>query len=161
MRVLIFLLCALCATAHAQQVYRCGSTYSQTPCGAVAKEIPISTGDRPQTIESIQADLAKTKRLLTTKIPDVATSPELVEANKRTCTQIIRSSMKDPESARIGDVSRVGAANSYYAGKNYQAVSYTALVNGKNSYGGYVGEKPYYCEFSMDEKTFMRIYSDK
>lgn len=27
--------------AHSQQLYRCGNTYSQTPCGSDAKEIKV------------------------------------------------------------------------------------------------------------------------
>lgn len=44
MRVVAFICCVLASGAHAQAVYRCGSTYSETPCAPGAAEIPIQKG---------------------------------------------------------------------------------------------------------------------
>lgn len=140
MRILhaIILAAALTGAASAQTMYRCGNTFSQQHCGPDAKVMDIT----PPEVRRASA-----------------VTPEVVEANKRLCEFALRLRMKDPESARITNVSRLGVQ--YYNIPNTPpGVTYTALVNGKNSYGGYTGEDSKICIFSLDETKFVKVLGD-
>lgn len=171
---------ALCAVAsHAQKMYRCGNSFSQTPCGENQKEIVIQTPDpclsdgnkysMPCLTRELDASSAKTKeearlkaeelrRKVNEHIPDLPPPPGVIAANVALCETETRRSLKDPDSARIKDVKRGGAANDYFQGKFTPRVSYFLNVNAKNSYGGYTGEKLFSCVFTLDEKVLVRIH---
>ena len=52
---------------------------------------------------------------------------------------------KDPDSVQISDVVRVGFTTIQLHGTTLAVVKYGATTNAKNSYGGYVGQKPAFC----------------
>lgn len=140
MGFLFFIFCALSSVASAQAVYRCGNTFTGTPCGPDAKVL-VAPPPAPAKLEA----------------PAYTPPPpaDQIEANKATCEKKTRAAMKDPESTRIKSVSRAGRALQRLAGKSFYGVSYDMNVNAKNSYGAYTGEKLYNCVFSMDEKTYL------
>lgn len=131
----------LVACANAQGVYRCGNTFSETPCGPDAKVL-IAPPAAPAKLE---------------RPADIPPSAEKIEANKAVCEKKTREAMKDPESTKIKSVSRGGTALQRLAGRVFYGISYNMNVNAKNSYGGYTGEKLYNCVFSLDETTFLGI----
>lgn len=169
----------------AQTMYRCGSTYSQTPCGTGQIEIKVKEID-PCSTDAHRFDMAcisrryepsqaeKKLRDIETKakqqreeanaellkrinlsVPDTA----LVEENKKVCLANITAALKDPESARFGKVTRMGAELDTRYGISTPSIMYTTMVNAKNSYGGYTGSKVHLCVFSTDEKRFVRAWS--
>jgi hypothetical protein len=176
--------------ADAQTMYRCGTTYSQTPCGAGQKEIDVKVDDpcesetnryssgcimRPSKPYSTKLSAAEEKRQAIEKkakeerdegnkkaigkinltVPDSA----LVDENKKTCVSQVTYLLKDPESAKFGNVLRMGAELDSQHGVPTPSVWYMVMVNAKNSYGGYTGSKSFICVFSTDEKKFMRAWS--
>lgn len=184
------LLMGVTVCAGAQTMYRCGSAYSQTPCGAGQKEIEVKADDpcelegnkysstcimRPSKPYSSEPSAAQKKKYAADKkasqerdewnrkaidqinlaTPDAA----LVEENKKVCIANITAMLKDPESARFGKVIRVGGELDPRNGMLMPSVMYTVMVNAKNSYGGYIGSKPYLCVFSANEKQFTRAWS--
>lgn len=132
------------------RMYKCGNTFSQTPCALDAKEVELKSSDpcaiesnrytsacigRPMDMDKLDADM---KRLANQKYPDNPPLSEVLEANKALCQRGILDSLKDPESARITNLRRQAPRNHYYDGKFNPGVSYAAEVNAKNSYGGYL-----------------------
>lgn len=137
--VFVLALIALPLLAGAQSVYKCGNTFSQTPCGADAKQI----GKEPAIPVS-------------TKLPaDIPPPADRIAANIATCEAKTRAAMKDPDAAKIKDISRAGVSLQYRSGRAFPGVSYHMNVNGKNSYGGYVGEHLYSCVFDITETTYL------
>ena len=135
-----FLSLAMIGSVSAQTMYRCGNTFSQQPCGHDAKAIDITP---------VVAKLPK----------DVLPAPEVIERNKGLCEQVVRMRMKDPEGARITEMKRVGV-RSFNLPNTPTGVAYLLSVNGKNSYGGYTGETPKVCIFSLDETKFLQMLGD-
>lgn len=130
----------LAVGANAQGVYRCGNTYSEHPCGRDAKQIVA-----PPVREVLPANLPP--------------SAAVVAANLATCVQATRAKMKDPDAAQIRVIGRAGPEFIYRAGKRMPGVTYHLAVNGKNSYGGFTGEKLYVCGFDATEQTL--IFSEE
>lgn len=170
--------------AAAQQMYRCGSTYSQTPCGTDAKEVKVQVAPACQD-ESTRYTSAcidqRIKEIRETAPPAAAAKPskdmveaqkeidasrllpappaEVVNANLRACEASIRASMKDPEAARITEGRRAGAMV-YFARQTSRiqaGILYSFIVNGKNSYGAYTGSKRFECYFDMSEKALLQV----
>lgn len=138
MKSALFALAALlfAAPVVAQTVYRCGSTYSATPCGEGQKELkvmtPSSSGGR------------KYK-----PVDDLATD-EMKAGDEKSCFDAVRARLKDPDSAKFSGVSR--AVYEAAPGSRQTIVMYSGYVNAKNSYGGYVGPKLFSCELSAESK---------
>ncbi len=130
----------LAVGASAQGVYRCGNTFSEQPCGPDAKQIVA-----PPMKEKLQADTPP--------------SQAVIAANLATCEKATRTKMKDPDAAQIKLIGRVGPSFMYSKGKRIQGVTYHIAANGKNSYGGYTGEKLYVCGFDTTEQTL--IFSEE
>lgn len=126
----------------AQQMYRCGSTFSQQPCGADAKAVPMQGVPQPVVAP-----------------PDTPASPEVVEAAKAACAARLKTDLawKDPDSVKIGAVERRKTWHAPIDGKTVPARIYVLRVNAKNSYGGYTGEQPYLCNLDLGEKTVLSI----
>lgn len=133
------LLC-LSISASAQTMYRCGNTFSQQPCSAGAKEVPTSGVPQP-----IVATVA---------------SPDQVEKMKVACRSWITNvpSWKDRSSIQIGEIKRLDPERRDVAGRSQLVVPYMALVNAKNSMGGYTGERPYGCYTNGDETKIIDWY---
>lgn len=172
MQIRIFLFLAISLTSaigHAQQVYRCGSTFSQQPCGPDAKLIgkpPVTTAAPrtapavfpvpvPVPVSSGSDELAK----LRYPVPDVVPLDTVVAASKGLCEKGARAALKDPESARVTDVVRTGAGNHYHlaTGRVVTGSQYTLKVNAKNSYGGYTGVKMWSCVLTLDESKLLFV----
>lgn len=130
-------LLALPFAVQAQSIYKCGSTYSQAPCGADAKQIGRAPDVPP------------------VAPPDFPPPAERLSANIATCERETRASMKDPAAAQIKDIARSGVSLQYHQGKSFYGVTYMMNVNGKNSYGGYVGERLYSCVFDATEAKYL------
>lgn len=67
---------------------------------------------------------------------------EVTEAMRAEIEGAVRNRMKDPESARFAVVYATQAS----AGAIYAC----GLVNGKNSFGGYVGDRPFFVGLTSD-----------
>jgi hypothetical protein len=76
-------LCSWQAHAQAQKTYRCGNTYSQTPCGAGA--VTVDTADGRSKDQKVQTDNA-TRRDLKTANSMEKTRIQQEEARKRANT---------------------------------------------------------------------------
>ena len=122
-------------STSAQSIYKCGSTFSDQPCGPDAKQI----GKAPTAALRLPADIPP--------------SADRIAANLATCDRTTRASMKDPDAAKIRPIGRVGPAFQWKMGERVVGVNYAIAVNGKNSYGGYTGEKTYFCGFDSTETT--------
>lgn len=107
-----------------------------------------------QSLADAQAPPVKAQRV--SKLPDTPPAQELIEKNKATCTAAVRNGMKDPGAANMGTVSRLSSDVDYFNGQTFNVVSYAANANGKNSYGGYTGEKLQICSSDPDERRIVR-----
>ena len=134
------LLFLLTTFAHTQGIYRCGNSFTEQPCGADAK-----------VVQTPQVRVASMKAL-----PDTPPADSVIEANKLACAAAVRSAMKDPESARMGEARRSRPDVDYFKGRSFHVVTYFVNANGKNSYGGYTGEKLHICSFDPDETRIIR-----
>lgn len=202
--------------ANAQIMYRCGTTYSQTPCGVGQKEIEVKVDDpceneaskysskcimRPAKPYSSKPSAAEVKRqadslaldkqraqdrsrweaekaeaekktfnqrvqesmdkaqkkaiVVPELLPDAAT----IAKSKALCTKTAIDQLKDPESARITEMQRVGARNVELSGGAWTVrILYQMNINAKNSYGGYEGKKLWQCDFTPGEKELKDAY---
>ena len=122
-------LAALAPPAAAQTIYRCGDTYSQSPCAPDARVV----------VAPPAAPVTPAKR---ERIPDTAT-PEQAEAGAEICRESLRATLRDPESARFKPVSRAVFKGGL--------VQYVGRYNAKNGYGGYVGEQVFICHLDPTE----------
>lgn len=130
-------ICVAGGHTSAQSIYRCGNTFSELPCGPAAKQI----GTPPK----------RSARLL----PDTPPPAEKIATNLATCERTVRASLKDPDSAKIDPLGRVGPDYQYLMGERVAGVNYAISVNAKNSYGGYTGFKTYICGFDATESTLL------
>ena len=168
------------APAFTQTIYKCGSTFSQTPCAADAKKIEVkpavgidcsdykntlSDACRSKTASNAATEVsearAKVQKQIDALPPTLPPPPEVVDANKKRCVARILAMLKDPESARVGEVSRAsGPAPDYESIRGwFPSIAYTVSVNAKNSYGGYTGSKTWLCSFDLSEKELLRARS--
>ena len=168
----------------AQAVYRCGSTYSQQPCAPDARKVDIKVADpcdseanrwksecynRPRRtdaasekhvselaagIKAAEDENEKTVDKMRFQIP----APQQVASNKTKCLEKISSSLKDPDSAKFGSVIRIGPELDRIERVSVPRFWYSVMVNAKNSYGGYTGEKTHICAFMPDEITLERTW---
>jgi len=134
------------SAASAQQIYRCGNTFSQQPCGLDAKELQIpGAGKQPLPLK------------------DTPPSAQVQDAAKAMCLEQLKASLKDPDSMRVGTVMRFGPKYIEVWDKGNQAfrktpaVLYGVEVNAKNGFGGYTGMKTYRCNLDPSETTVLRI----
>lgn len=111
--------------------YRCGNTFSQTPCGENAKEQTLNSGSAANSSDFISVCLTAAKELI---------------------------QFKDPESLRVESSSKPVAKVIDYADAKLMAYEVTININGKNSYGGYSGAEPYICYLSQDKKRVLQIF---
>ncbi|HEX3139873.1 MAG TPA: hypothetical protein VHQ87_07450 [Rhizobacter sp.] len=117
----------------AQTLYRCGNTYSQTPCAADAASAHLSAG----------------------VAPDVA--PGLSGKDLCATEGVIQLGFSDPESRRVGAVTRAGSEAIPYAGKAIAVRKYHLNINAKNAAGMYTGEQTYVCYLSEDERRVLKV----
>lgn len=143
MRFLIPLALAAALPAGAQQMYRCGSAFSDHPCGA------------GQQVIGAPAPAAVPSRPVVTA-PEIPASPEVQAAAKAGCLDRLKKDVqfRDPDSVRVSRVVRMGLLP---LGNEIQRV-YVMRVNAKNAYGGYTGDKDYFCVTDRsDERVIVRV----
>jgi hypothetical protein len=161
----------------AQTLYRCGNTFSQTPCATDAKKIEVKPavgvdcsnhnhmfsdvcrGEfRSSIANSVTEAKDKVQKQINAMPPTVALPSEAIERNKQRCLARITAMLKDPESARLSEVTRAREpAPDYETNKGwFPSISYTVNVNAKNSYGGYTGSKVWLCSFDLKEQELLR-----
>lgn len=135
-------------SVHAQ-IYKCGSTWSQMPCGDAQ--------------QLIQAPPKQERRVLDTRpgrtLPKPADNPADAQTLARAaaaCEEAVRRTMKDPEGTRIKGTRR-GGVETWCTKPPTPVRYYWMVVNGRNSYGGYVGEKPYRCTLDINESSVIDI----
>ena len=130
---------ALSQQALAQTTYRCGNTFSQVPCekNATAMPIPMPSKSAPQPPQG-----PKGRELCKAAVPRMLT-------------------LKDPYSAvvEVAETPRIAAIT--YANTPMMAKEYLVTVNAKNSYGGYVGAKPYFCYLSQNETNVLGVLENR
>ena len=130
--VLIFAMVPL--WAHAQPLYRCGNTYSQTPCGAdaTAKKLPSSA------------------------VPDAAAGVQ----GEALCASegMQRLGWSDPEVARVVDVTKLGTQVISYADKPTAARKFAVRLSIRNVHGQ-AGEQVFHCFLSEDQRRVLAIES--
>lgn len=121
--------------ASAQQMYKCGSTYSQTPCApdAVAKPVQSSAApDAPAGLTGYELCAASARRMVN--------SPE-------------------PESTRIQPIGARRSEVIQYAGKAIATHRYDLAVDAKTPYGVFSGLQPYACWLSEDQRRVLQFSS--
>lgn len=92
-------------------------------------------------------------------LPEPVPAAALVAKSKQACIAAVRAQLKDPESARIVDIQRLGLINVEMAGGGHAPrVIYALSVNAKNSYGGYTGAAPWKCDFIPGETELKSAY---
>lgn len=125
------------ASVGAQTMYRCGTTFSQQPCGADAKAIA--------TVGVVQ--------------PERPADPSKVVAMQAACQQWVREkpAWKDRDSVRSTTPVRQKLDTRTVAGVGQLVVPYRTMVNAKNSYGAYQGEKTYTCFADRDESKIIDL----
>lgn len=140
MGLLAFIAAAWLLQANAQPTYRCGNTYSQTPCSADAAPVAIHR--------------------------DVSTAPPggtadagggAVPTGVELCKRAALAGLKDPYSAVIESVTGPVGVAITIAKEPIEARRYTVWVNAKNSYGAYTGAKPHECFLSVDGRRLLQV----
>lgn len=128
----------------AQTMYRCGSTFSQTPCGEGAREVRAAGVAQPV----VAPPLAPIDGVRET---DLAAR----------CVHAIGSipSWKDRESLKVSRPERATAGGVRDVdGRRLAVVPWYAQVNAKNSYGGYTGDKMANCYFDSTESRIVDLF---
>jgi hypothetical protein len=118
--------------ACAQQMYKCGSTFSQTPCGpgATAKTLPSGA---------------------------VAQSPPGLSGFELCAAAAGKFSGPEPESARIQPLGERKSEIIQYAGKAMATHRYDLGIDAKTQYGVYSGVRPYSCWLSEDQRRVLQF----
>jgi hypothetical protein len=128
-------LAAHAGLAGAQQLYKCGNTFSQTPCSPDAVAKPVQSAAVPDA-------------------PAGVTGYELCAAAAR---KMIPS--PEPETARIQPVGERRSEVIQYAGKPIATHRYDLVVDAKTSYGVFSGLQPYACWLSEDQRRVLQFRS--
>ena len=130
---LLFVLAMLPWWASAEQLYRCGNTYSQTPCAAdaTAKKLPSSAA------------------------PDAP--PGLQGESLCASEGVLRLGLADPEGARVIGVAQRGTEVIQYADRPTAARKFAVRINPRNAQGGYAGEQVFFCFLSEDGRRVLAV----
>ena len=132
--IALALLCGLASPVVAQQaLYKCGSTYSQTPC----------------------ASNAETPRVRPDAVPDKPAGPSGYELCAAFAPTGVGS--PEPETARVQRVGELRTEVIQYAGKSVATRRYDLLVDAKTKYGVYSGPQPYSCWLSEDQLRVLQF----
>jgi hypothetical protein len=124
----------------AQQMYRCGSTFSQQPCGP-------------------EATVIKNHGVLQPSIPQGPGEAEKVARMKNLCREMLIRvpSWKDRDSLKIGEIYRGKADVRTIDGAPQIVRLYITTINGKNSYGAYTGDKAAVCYANEHETKVLDL----
>lgn len=122
-----------------QTMYRCGNTFSQTPCGENSTTSTIPKSGRSTTVADHQA-----------RVLDM----------KMRCAALVKGlpAWKDPSSVRMDGIYRGKAEVRQVHGQPLVVIPYYAMADGKNSYGAYPGQRPYACYANEAETRIIDFY---
>lgn len=135
----ILLTAAMLSTAPAWAVNKCTGTDGKV----VFQDAPC-TSEKAETVRIFKSD----------------TQPNAVRDKAvALCKAGIQAAgaWKDPDSLKISDVVRIGFTTITLHDAPQMAVQYGASVNGKNSYGAYVGSKPAVCYLDQTETRLLSV----
>lgn len=119
--------------AQAQSLYRCGNTFSQTPCAADAASARVSGSAAPDAAPAAPGGT--------------------VCANEG----VAQMRFPDPESTRVLAVRKAGTEVIQYAGKPMAARRYNVIFNTRGANGAYLGERAFACYLSEDERRVLKV----
>lgn len=137
-RLLAAIALGTCASlASAQQMYKCGNTFSQTPCAADAVAKPVQPSAAPD-------------------VPAGLTGYELCAAAARKMVNT-----PEPETARIQPIGERRSEVIQYAGKPIATHRYDLSVDVKTQYGVFSGLQPYACWLSEDQRRVLQFRSSR
>jgi len=123
---------ALPAPAPAQQMYRCGSTYSQTPCG------PTATATR--TFSDVPPDKAAGSQ----GAACAAQAPQLLN-------------VPDPAALRVVSTSASRAEVIQYSGQPVVALRYDLSISTVSPAGVWLAARAYSCFLSEDQQRILKF----
>lgn len=124
---------AMASAAHAQQLYKCGNTYSQTPCATDAKPTRLHQGAAPD-----RAPGATGFELCASKAKSAVGTPE-------------------PESARVQPLGQRLSEVIQYSGQPLSTHRYDLTVDAKTQYGVFSGPVAYSCWLSEDQARVLQF----
>ncbi len=124
---------ALASPAIAQQMYRCGNTYSQTPCAAGSASKSLYSGAAPERAAG-------------------ATGYELCAAQA-----VKQAGSPEPESARTAPAGQRKSEVIQYAGQSISTHRFDLTVDAKTQFGVYSGPVAYSCWLSEDEARVLQL----
>lgn len=119
--------------ALAQPMYKCGNTYSQTPCAPDATSKRVYSGAAPAAAPGLSG-----YALCAAAAPRATGSPE-------------------PETARVRQLGERRAEVIQFAGQGTASHRYDLGVDAKTRYGVYSGEEPYACWVSEDQRRILKF----
>lgn len=114
-------------------MYRCGSTYSQTPCG------PTATATR--TFSDIAADKAA--------------GPQAGAACAAQAPQVLN--VPDPSGLRVLSTSASRAEVIQYSGQPVVALRYDLSISTVSAAGVWLAARPYSCFLSEDQQRILKF----
>ena len=126
-------LAALSASASAQKMYRCGSTYSQTPCGPAATVTHAPTDAAVDNAGVSQAGAACT-----------AHAPRLLD-------------VPDPAALRVLSTSAGRAEVIQYSGQAVVARRYELRISTVSPAGVWLAARTYSCFLSEDQQRILKF----
>jgi len=130
-RSALLLLCLLPALASAQQLYRCGNTFSQKPCGTDAT---------------------------TVRVPGAAVPTAGGGSPGQVCGQRVIASMSaQGGSAQIDSVQTAGTEVIQYAKQSVAAHLYAVTLSRIDSQGRSLGQVTVQCYLSEDDQRVLRV----
>lgn len=148
-RLLLFLVAAAMANSlHAQ--HRClidGKTVIQEqPCQGVrrSESLPITYDPLLETANK------------------AAGNTEAIEIGILTCRRQTPKSQAwlDPDSVKVGHVAGGKMVAIGPRGRQAAVRAFVVMINAKNSFGGYVGEKPYFCYTTPNGQGFVKAAAE-
>ncbi|HEY0817417.1 MAG TPA: hypothetical protein VGD46_01480 [Rhizobacter sp.] len=133
----IFAVIAGSAGLASAQMYKCGSTFSQTPCAPDAVARPSAspaTPDGPAGLSGYELCAAAARRM--------ANSPE-------------------PETARIQPVGERRSEVIQYAGKPIATHRYDLTIDAKTAFGVFSGPAAHACWLSEDQRRVLQFHATR
>jgi hypothetical protein len=132
-RILVTLVLALAvAGVHAQKTYRCGNTYSQTPCGEAAQVVKVYKGGEAANSGTSGPALCQQSALNALALPD-------------------------PESAKVASIGKPEGSVVKIGTQAVEAMKHRVSVSPKNEFGAYGRPMVFECYLSFDQQRVLKI----
>ena len=132
-RVVLLVALAAPLSCFSQNLYKCGNTYSQTPCAPSAEPIKVHE-DHVGTV----SNPGQGQELCRSALPRMA-------------------HLNDPYSAVVESVGEARHDTLKIGTEVVMVKRIDVIMNSKNSYGAYTGSKLYRCYVSVDEQRLLEI----